>query len=77
MHSIKTILSNTGIKYLNLASNMISGEGIEILRDTLCKNTSIMSIDFGIIEGSLRKNSLGIQGAMNISAILIKNRSIE
>ena len=31
----------------------------------------------GIIEGSMRKNSLGIQGAVCISALLIKNKVIE
>ena len=30
-----------------------------------------------MVEGSIRKNSLGIQGAMNISAILIKNKTLE
>jgi len=45
MHSIKSIITTTGVRNLCLASNMISGEGIEILRDTLCKNTTLTSLD--------------------------------
>jgi NLR family CARD domain-containing protein 3 len=55
---------------------MISGDGLELLREHLTKNANLKSLDLGIIEGSIRKNSLGIQGAMNISAILIKNKSL-
>lgn len=36
-------------------------------------NNWLKSINFGIIDGSIRKNSLGINGAMNIAAILMKN----
>ena len=31
----------------------------------------------GIIEGSIRKNSIGIEGAKCIAAILLSNKSIE
>lgn len=43
------------IKHITLASNMISGEGIETLRDALCKNTTLLSLDVRTIP---RKNSL-------------------
>ena len=29
MHAIKTVLTNLNLTYLNLASNMISGDGLE------------------------------------------------
>jgi hypothetical protein len=52
---------------------MISGEGLELLLDQLIDSKSILYLDFGVIEGSIKKNSLGIYGAVCISALLIKN----
>jgi hypothetical protein len=60
MHAIKNIMKNTKLKSLNLASNMISGEGLELLLDDFIENKDLKSIDLGVIEGSMRKNSLGI-----------------
>ena len=77
MHAIKNILNNTGVKQLNLASNMISGEGLELFLDDLIANQTLKCLDIGVLEGSMRKNSLGIQGAVCISAILIRNKVLE
>jgi len=53
MNSVKSIISNTGIKQLNLASNMISGDGIEVLTETLCKNETLVTLDvFDEVKGS-------------------------
>jgi len=60
MHAIKNIMKNAKLKSLNLASNMISGEGLELLLDDFIENKDLKSIDLGVIEGSMRKNSLGI-----------------
>jgi hypothetical protein len=56
---------------------MISGEGFELLLDDLIEDKHLENLDLGIIEGSMRKNSLGIQGAVCISALLIKNKVIQ
>ena len=48
MHAIKSILTNTKIKYLNLASNMISESGLEMIVDELSKSTRIVSLDLGV-----------------------------
>ena len=77
MHAIKAILEATEMKSLGLASNMISGEGVELLLEDLIKNKTLKHVDLGILEGSMKKNSLGIQGAVCISALLIKNKVIE
>lgn len=61
---------------MNLASNMLSGEGLELCLDELIANKSITHLDLGVIESSMRKNSLGIQGAVCIAAILIRNNTI-
>jgi len=58
MHAVKNLLPN--ITSLNLASNMISGDGLELILEDLIMNTSIKSLDLGVIDGSIRKNSLGI-----------------
>jgi Ran GTPase-activating protein (RanGAP) involved in mRNA processing and transport len=56
---------------------MISGEGLELFLDDLIANTNIKHLDIGVLEGSMRKNSLGIQGAVCISAMLIRNKVVE
>jgi len=65
------------VKSLNLASNMISGEGLELFLDDLIANTQLKHLDIGVVEGSMRKNSLGIQGAVCVAAMLIRNRTLE
>lgn len=77
MHALKTILDSTDMKSLSIASNMISGEGIELILEDLIKNKTLKHLDLGILEGSMKKNSLGIQGAVCISALLIKNKVLE
>ena len=77
MHAIKNIINNSGVRSLNLASNMISGEGLELFLDDLIANTQLKHLDIGVVEGSMRKNSLGIQGAVCVAAMLIRNRTIE
>lgn len=77
MHAVKSILKNSDLKSLNLASNMISGEGFELLLDDLIEDKRLQHLDLGIVEGSMRKNSLGIQGAVCVSALLIKNKVME
>ena len=39
---------------------MISGEGLELFLDDLIANTTLQHLDIGVVEGSMRKNSLGI-----------------
>jgi NLR family CARD domain-containing protein 3 len=56
---------------------MISGEGMELFLDDLIANTSLKHLDLGVLESSMRKNSLGIQGAVCLSALLIRNKSLE
>lgn len=77
MHAVKNIINNSKIHSLNLASNMISGEGLELFLDDLIANTCIKSLDLGVIESSMRKNSLGIQGAVCIAALLIRNKTMQ
>lgn len=73
MHAVKSILENTEIEYLNLASNMISGDGLETLVDAISNHRNLKVLDLGLHEGSMRKNSLGLQGATCLAAILLKN----
>jgi Ran GTPase-activating protein (RanGAP) involved in mRNA processing and transport len=78
MQAIKNIIKNSQhLHMLNLASNMISGEGLELFLDDLIDNHDLRQLDLGVVEGSMRKNSLGIQGAVCIAALLIKNKVIE
>lgn len=39
---------------------MISGEGLELFLDDLIANTTLKHLDIGVVDGSMRKNSLGI-----------------
>jgi Ran GTPase-activating protein (RanGAP) involved in mRNA processing and transport len=77
MHAIKNILDTTKLQYLNLASNMISGDGLETLTESICTHETLVVLDLGLLEGSMRKNSLGLHGASCLAAILIKNNSIQ
>ena len=77
MHAIKTIIENTAIQHLNLASNMISGDGLETLVDSISNHRKLQTLDLGIFKGSIRKNSLGLNGASCIAAFLIKNSSLK
>jgi NLR family CARD domain-containing protein 3 len=79
MGSIKTIVANCKgkLKFLSLASNMISGQGLELFFEDLMQNTSLKHLDLGVHESSLRKNSLGIQGAVCLASLLIKNKTLE
>ena len=49
MHAIKSILP--GLTYINLASNMASGDGLELILEDLIKNTTLKSLDLGVVEG--------------------------
>lgn len=76
MHAMKALITNLKLNSLNLASNMISGEGLEIILDELIANQTIKHLDLGVVETSMRKNSLGITGAVCISALLIRNKTL-
>jgi len=60
MHAVKNILEYTDIEYLNLASNMISGDGLETLVEAVSNHRSLKVLDLGLWQGSMRKNSLGL-----------------
>ena len=60
MHAIKKIINSSRLTSLNLASNMISGEGLELFLDDLISNNTLKHLDLGVVESSMRKNSLGI-----------------
>ena len=68
---------NTKIKHLNLASNMISDVGLEIIVDELSKSTRLKSLDLGVLEGSIRKNSFGVDGSKCVAAVILQNKYIE
>ena len=60
VHAVKKIINDTKLSSVNLASCMISGEGLELFLDDLIKNTTLKQLDLGVVETSMRKNSLGI-----------------
>ena len=77
MHAVKSLISSSKVQSLNLASNMISEVGLSLILEEMIKSPYIKSIDFGISEGSIRKNSFGIDGARCLAAILLQNKSLE
>ena len=74
MHAIKSIITNTNIRHLNLASNMISEAGLEMIVDELSKSQKLLSLDLGVLEGSIRKNSIGVDGAKCLAAVILQNK---
>lgn len=77
MHAIKNLLNSTEIENLNIASNMISELGISLVLDELIRNNHLKCLDLGILEGSIRKNSFGIDGARCLAAVLLQNKTLE
>lgn len=77
MHAVKNLLSSTRLERLNLASNMISEVGLSLILEELIKNTHLRSLSLGIEEGSIRKNSFGVDGARCLAAILLQNKALE
>jgi Ran GTPase-activating protein (RanGAP) involved in mRNA processing and transport len=77
MHAIKNLLNSTSIESLNISSNMISEIGISLILDELIKNNHLKILDLGILEGSIRKNSFGIDGARCLASILLQNKTLE
>lgn len=66
MNAIKSIINHTTVTHLNLASNMISQAGLEMVLDDLMKNNVLKSLDVinkvffpynfkSILAGSLRR----------------------
>lgn len=43
----------------------------------MIKNKYIKYLDLGIFQGSIRKNSFGIDGARCLAAILLQNKTIQ
>ena len=56
---------------------MISGEGLEHILDALIEHKTLKHLDLGVVGTCHRKNSLGMQGAVCLSALVIKNRVLE
>lgn len=76
MHAVKSLIASNCCKQLNLASNMISESGLNMVLKDLTSNTTLEVLDLGIWKKSIRKNSIGFIGAKCIAATLIHNRSI-
>lgn len=55
---------------------MISQAGLEMILDDLMKNNILKSLDVGVLEGSIRKNSIEIDGAKCLAAIILHNKHI-
>ncbi len=56
---------------------MISGQGLETSLSDLISNTTLLHLDLGVSESSIRKNCLGMQGAVCISQLLMRNQTLE
>lgn len=76
MHAVKSLIALNCCRQLNLASNMVSESGLNMILKDLTSNTTLEVLDLGIWKKSIRKNSIGFIGAKCIAATLIHNRSI-
>jgi len=50
---------------------MISETGLEMIVDELSKSQKLKSLDLGVLEGSIRKNSIGVDGAKCLAAVIL------
>ena len=56
---------------------MISEVGLSLILEEFIKNSYISMLNLGIEDGSIRKNSFGIDGARCLAAILLQNKTLE
>lgn len=77
MHNIKSLISVKNVEYLNLASNMISTEGLKIIQNEVMKSNSLKYLNLGVLEGSFRRNNFNGEGGIIIARILLNNHSLE
>jgi hypothetical protein len=56
---------------------MISEAGLEMIVDELSKSQKLRAIDLGVLEGSIRKNSIGVDGAKCLAAVILQNKVLE
>lgn len=56
---------------------MISHAGLGSIIDELSKNQQLKFLDLGVLEGSIRKNSLGLEGAKYITQLILANKVLE
>lgn len=77
MHNVKSLISSKGVEYLNLASNMISTEGLKIIQNELMDSKTLKYLNLGIVETSFRKNNFSGEGGIILARVLITNESIE
>ena len=77
MHNIKSLISAKGVEYLNLASNMISTEGLKIIQNEVMASKHLKYLNLGVLEGSFRRNNFSGEGGIILARILLNNSSIE
>ena len=56
---------------------MISEVGIEIIIDNLIKSQYLQTLDLGVITSSIRKNSIGREGAKSLVSLLLNNNILK
>lgn len=76
MHNIKNIISVKKVVHLNLASNMISTEGLKIIQNEVMSSDSLKYLNLGIIDGSFRRNNFSGEGGLIMARILLTNESL-
>ena len=77
MHNIKSVISIKKVVYLNLASNMISTEGLKIIQNEVISSDSLQYFNLGIVEGSFRRNNFSGEGGLVLAKILLTNESLK
>lgn len=77
MHNIKSLISAKGVEYLNLASNMISTEGLKIIQNEVMASKTLKYLNLGVLDRSFRRNNFSGEGGIIIARILLNNTSIE
>lgn len=76
MHNIKSIISAKKVVYLNLASNMISTEGLKIFQNEVINSDSLKYLNLGVVDGSFRRNNFSGEGGLILARIILTNESI-
>jgi Ran GTPase-activating protein (RanGAP) involved in mRNA processing and transport len=76
MHNIKSLITAKRVVHLNLASNMISSEGLKVIQTDLMTSETLQYLNFGVNEGSFRRNNFSGEGGLILARILLSNESL-
>eukprot|EP00742_Colponemidia_sp_Colp-10_P006391 GILJ01006849.1.p1 GENE.GILJ01006849.1~~GILJ01006849.1.p1 ORF type:complete len:661 (+),score=111.21 GILJ01006849.1:98-2080(+) len=74
--AVRSLLTNTGCRYMDLSSNSISTEGANELAAEIISNPKLLGLELGNLSHGMKKNTVGTGGAVAFAEALTKNQTL-